>query len=392
MRKPRRAEVVGAGFAGLAAACALAQRGWQVRVHERADQLRTTGAGIYVYENGLRVLQALGAYEDAVAGALVAHTRETRDHRNRVVSVHRWGAATRVFSIVRQNVINALAAPRCVTASRSCSARKGSPPRPTAASCWPMGAGCRPISSLPPTGRIPGCELARATGQAPLPAGRLHSHPHGEHARGARRRWRHHGRVLVGQPARPLHAVQSDRPLYRADDAGHVTVRQGDADPARRMDAFVPPSRAIVRTHRRPGRYDRFEYIKLSRWSSGQCRGDRGCGARPAAEHRPRRRLRHDERPRARGSPRSPRRCAVGARRVGADRTPHHGPYPARIGVPRDAHHVAARLRSLFFSLAGRSKWLIEQRTRTARHTPTGTTGEGRSLRFPLWMNAGGMR
>jgi 2-polyprenyl-6-methoxyphenol hydroxylase-like FAD-dependent oxidoreductase len=47
--KQRRAEIVGAGFAGLAAACALAQRGWTVRVHERADRLRTTGAGIYIY-------------------------------------------------------------------------------------------------------------------------------------------------------------------------------------------------------------------------------------------------------------------------------------------------------------------------------------------------------
>ena len=49
MRPRRRAEIIGAGFAGLAAACALAQRGWQVRVHERSDQLRTTGAGIYIY-------------------------------------------------------------------------------------------------------------------------------------------------------------------------------------------------------------------------------------------------------------------------------------------------------------------------------------------------------
>ena len=54
--KQRHAEIVGAGFAGLTAACALAQRGWSVRVHERADRLRTTGAGIYIYENGLRVL------------------------------------------------------------------------------------------------------------------------------------------------------------------------------------------------------------------------------------------------------------------------------------------------------------------------------------------------
>src|SRR5262249_39781619 len=105
----RHAEIAGAGFAGLTAACALAQRGWSVRVHERGQRLRTTGAGIYIYENGLRVLAAVGAYDEAGKGAPFAHAREGRDDRNRVISVHRWDGS-RVFSIVRQTVINALAA------------------------------------------------------------------------------------------------------------------------------------------------------------------------------------------------------------------------------------------------------------------------------------------
>src|SRR5215204_6365499 len=104
----RHAEIVGAGFAGLTAACALAQRGWSVRVHERADRLRTTGAGIYIYENGLRVLEAVGAYAAATKGAPFAHTREVRDDKNRIISTHQW-QGSRVFSIVRQTVINALA-------------------------------------------------------------------------------------------------------------------------------------------------------------------------------------------------------------------------------------------------------------------------------------------
>ena len=44
----------------------------------------------------------------AVKGAPFAHTREVRDDQNRVISVHRW-QGSRVFSIVRQTVINALA-------------------------------------------------------------------------------------------------------------------------------------------------------------------------------------------------------------------------------------------------------------------------------------------
>jgi 2-polyprenyl-6-methoxyphenol hydroxylase-like FAD-dependent oxidoreductase len=104
----RHVEIIGAGFAGLTAACAFAQRGWSVRVHERADRLRTTGAGIYIYENGLRVLEAVGAYEAAVRGAPFAHTREVRDDQNRTISTHRW-QGSRVYSIVRQTVINALA-------------------------------------------------------------------------------------------------------------------------------------------------------------------------------------------------------------------------------------------------------------------------------------------
>src|SRR5499427_8636544 len=90
MSTERRAEIVGGGFAGLAGAAALARRGWRVRVHERADALRTEGAGIYIYENGLRVLEALGACDEAIAGAHIASTSETRDDHDRILSVHRW--------------------------------------------------------------------------------------------------------------------------------------------------------------------------------------------------------------------------------------------------------------------------------------------------------------
>ena len=66
------AEIAGAGFAGLTAAIALRQRGWTVRVHETDTELRAFGAGIFIWDNGLRVLEAIGAYDEVVNGAFAA--------------------------------------------------------------------------------------------------------------------------------------------------------------------------------------------------------------------------------------------------------------------------------------------------------------------------------
>ena len=54
-------EISGAGLAGLTAATAFAQRGHSVTIHEKDSALREIGAGIFVWENALRVLtDALG--------------------------------------------------------------------------------------------------------------------------------------------------------------------------------------------------------------------------------------------------------------------------------------------------------------------------------------------
>ena len=108
----RHVEIAGAGFAGLTAAAAFAQRGWSVRVHEAGNRLRTAGAGIYIYENGLKVFEAVGAYEAATRGAFPGRAREMRDDRNNTIARIEWpsGGPMRMFSIVRQNCIDALAA------------------------------------------------------------------------------------------------------------------------------------------------------------------------------------------------------------------------------------------------------------------------------------------
>lgn len=72
MAARRHAEIAGAGFAGLTAAIALRQRGWRVHVHEMSRELRAFGAGIFIWENGLRVLAAVGAYDDVMRGSHAA--------------------------------------------------------------------------------------------------------------------------------------------------------------------------------------------------------------------------------------------------------------------------------------------------------------------------------
>ena len=63
-------EIAGGGIAGLTTGLAFARKGWRVRVHEQDEDLRILGAGIYIWENGLRVLAALGVLDAVLADTL----------------------------------------------------------------------------------------------------------------------------------------------------------------------------------------------------------------------------------------------------------------------------------------------------------------------------------
>lgn len=78
------AEIAGAGYAGLIAAVALAQRGWSVRLHEKRDTLGSFGAGIVLWENALRVLRAVGAFDEVAQKSFTAPFYETRMHNETV--------------------------------------------------------------------------------------------------------------------------------------------------------------------------------------------------------------------------------------------------------------------------------------------------------------------
>lgn len=111
MTGTRHAEIAGAGFAGMVAGTALAQRGWSVRVHEAAPELRAFGAGIFIWENGLRVLAAIGAYDAVVRGSHEAVTYETR-RENRLVAEHVFARerGTRMLTMTRQHLYSSILA------------------------------------------------------------------------------------------------------------------------------------------------------------------------------------------------------------------------------------------------------------------------------------------
>ena len=370
----RHAEIVGAGFAGLTAACGLAQRGWNVRVHERANQLRTTGAGIYIYENGLRVLEAVGAYDDAVKGAPFAHTREVRDGDDRLISIHRW-AGSRVFSVVRQHVINALAG----VAAR---------------------AGVEIVIKSEAVSATPDGELTLGDGRkikADLIVGTDGSNSRLRDSLGllAKRKYLVDGctRLLIDKTAteraiidgaktveywsgtrRLLYTPCSETDIYIA-----LTMLDSDeiakAVPVRKDEwtrAF-PHLKALIGRIGEQGRYDRFDLIKLKRWSAGRVAivGDAahalppnigqggGCAMMNALS------------------------LAVYLEREGdvasALTTWEHKERPLTEHTQRISYFLGLPttwppvLRAAALGIAGRSKWLVQQRTRTALHRPTGT-------------------
>lgn len=80
-----------------------------MRVHERNAELRAFGAGIFVWENGLRVLQAIGAYDDVVRGSHDARIYEDR-HENRVTAQTHFSIerGSRLLTMTRQHLYRAI--------------------------------------------------------------------------------------------------------------------------------------------------------------------------------------------------------------------------------------------------------------------------------------------
>ena len=105
--QPGHAEIVGAGFGGLVAAIALAERGWTVRVHERRDSLRGEGYGIAIHNNMARIFAAFGILDRVLAGGMRIDRRDSVDAHGNVVMTRKTTRSP--YRIDRQHIIALLA-------------------------------------------------------------------------------------------------------------------------------------------------------------------------------------------------------------------------------------------------------------------------------------------
>ena len=107
MVQPRRAEIVGSGFGGLVAAIALAERGWEVSVHERRDNLAAEGYGIAIQRNMTQIFECFGILEPILAGGAKIDRRDSMDGAGAVVLSRKTERSP--YRIDRSHVIAQLA-------------------------------------------------------------------------------------------------------------------------------------------------------------------------------------------------------------------------------------------------------------------------------------------
>ena len=105
-----RAEVAGAGFAGLVAATALAQRGWTVRVHDAAPAPRSIGSGLYVFAFAQEALAQIGALETVRQHAVTPPTRTIFINGERSSVTQLEGILTTTRALLHEALLAAAAA------------------------------------------------------------------------------------------------------------------------------------------------------------------------------------------------------------------------------------------------------------------------------------------
>jgi 2-methyl-3-hydroxypyridine 5-carboxylic acid dioxygenase len=276
MQARRHAEIAGAGFAGLVAAIALRQRGWSVRVHEMSRELRAFGAGIFIWENGLRVLKAVDAYDEVIAGAHEAITYETRQD-DELITAYSFTAdqGTRMLTMTRQHLYAAIihAAERAGVEIRTSSQAIGATPDGVLMTA----DGGKFKADL-----VVGADGVRSPVRDSLGLLRERSiyddgllrvlAPRLKQELGTGTNWDHvidfwH---MQPRPLRILYVPCNERELYLAMMAP-VADREATSIPVRTdiwIKAFSQLA-PVIRNTSAGGRYDAYETTKLGRWSAG---------------------------------------------------------------------------------------------------------------------------
>ena len=100
------AEIAGGGIGGLALGTMLRQRGWTVRVHERSEEIREIGAGIYIKDNSIRVMEEVGMFPRLAARGTRLQQARLKDPQGNVLLTRPHDTdATRVYVFSRQALI-----------------------------------------------------------------------------------------------------------------------------------------------------------------------------------------------------------------------------------------------------------------------------------------------
>jgi 2-polyprenyl-6-methoxyphenol hydroxylase-like FAD-dependent oxidoreductase len=103
------AEIVGGGIGGLFTGYLLAKQGWRVRINERHSQIREIGAGLYMKNNAVTLLEHAGVADIVLKRAVCLRRAEIRDHKDRLLQRRVLAGNTRAFNVPRPDVVLGLA-------------------------------------------------------------------------------------------------------------------------------------------------------------------------------------------------------------------------------------------------------------------------------------------